>query len=84
MAVDDFGGARDLAVSMAALGRVVSFAVRVRACALCGRTMVPASFVACGLAAAAAGIVGIVLFDEFGGALGAEGGVGKLSFVGFL
>ena len=73
-----------MAASMTAFGRVVPFAVHVRARTLCGRAVMPASFVACGLAAAAAGIVGVVVFDEFGGALGAEGGVGKLSFVGFF
>ena len=73
-----------MAASMVTFGKVVPFAARVRSRALCGRAVMPASFVACGLAAAAAGIVGVVVFDEFGGALGAEGGVGKLSFVGFF
>ena len=69
---------------MVTFGRVVPFAARVRSRALCGRAVMPASFAACGLAAAAAGIVGIVVFGEFGDDLGAEGGVGKLSFVGFF
>jgi hypothetical protein len=41
-----------------------------------------ASFAACGVAAAAACVVGIVVDDEFSSTLDGEGGVGKLSFVG--
>jgi hypothetical protein len=43
-----------------------------------------AGFAACGVAAAAACVVGIVVDDEFFVARGGEGGVGKLSLVGFF
>jgi hypothetical protein len=49
-----------------------------------GRAAVPARFVACGVAAAAVCVVEIIVYDEFSSTLGGEGGVGKLSFVGFF
>ena len=82
--VDGFGGARGLAASMTAFGRVVPFATGVCARALCGSTVVPVGLTACGVAVAAACTFGVVAFDEFFAGLGADGGVGKLSFVSFF
>ena len=81
--VDDFGGTRGLAASMTAFGRVVPFATGVCVRALCGSTVVPVGLTACGVAVAAACAFGIVAFGEFFAGLGADGGVGKLSFVSF-
>jgi hypothetical protein len=83
-AVDDGEGACGLVASVVTFGRVVPCAVCVHARALRGRAAVPARFVACGVAAAAVGVVEIVVYDEFSSTLGGEGGVGKLSFVGFF
>jgi hypothetical protein len=82
--VDDGGGARGLVVSMTVLGEVTLRVVRVRVRSPCGRAAMLAGFAACGVAAAAACVVGIVVDDEFSSTLGGEGGVGKLSFVGFF
>ena len=73
-----------MVASVVTFGRVVPCAVCVHARALRGRAAVPAHFVACGVAAAAVGVVEIVVYDEFSSTLGGEGGVGKLSFVGFF
>eukprot|EP00900_Chrysochromulina_parva_P018473 jgi/Chrpa1/26627/Chrysochromulina_OHIO_Genome00006374-RA len=84
IAVDDAEGARGLVVSMTVLGEVALRVVRVRVRSPCGRAAILAGFAACGVAAAAACVVGIVVYDEFSSALGGEKGVGKLSFVGFF
>jgi hypothetical protein len=76
-AVDDGEGACGLVASVVTFGRVVP-------CAVCVCAAVPARFVACGVAAAAVGVVEIIVYDEFSSTLGGEGGVGKLSFVGFF
>jgi hypothetical protein len=83
-AVGDVKGARVLVVSMTVLGEVALRVVRVRVRSPCGRAAMFAGFVACGVAAAAACVVGIVVYDEFFVARDGEGGVGKLSFVGFF
>jgi len=83
-AVDDVEGARGLVVSMTVLGEVALRVVRVRVRSPCDCATMLASFAACGVAAAAACVVGIVVDDEFSSTLGGEGGVGKLSFVGFF
>ena len=83
-AVDGSGGVRDLAAAVMALARVVLFATGVRARASYGRAVVPVGLAACGVAIAAACAFGIVVFDEFFAGLGADGGVGKLSFVSFF
>ena len=83
-AVDDVEGARGLVVSMTVLGEVALRMVRVRVRSPCGRAAMLAGFAACGVAAAAACVVGIVVYDEFFVARGGEGGVGKLSLVGFF
>jgi hypothetical protein len=82
--VDDGGGARGLVVSMTVLGEVTPRVVRVRVRSPCGRAAMLAGFAACGVAAAAACVVGIVVCGEFFVARGGEGGVGKLSLVGFF
>jgi hypothetical protein len=82
--VDDGGGARGLVVSMTVLGEVTLRVVRVRVRSPCGRAAMLAGFAACGVAAAAACVVGIVVCGEFFVARGGEGGVGKLSLVGFF
>jgi hypothetical protein len=83
-AVDDGEGARGLVVSMTVLGEMTLRVVRVRARSPCGRAAMLAGLAACGVAAAAACAVGIVVCDEFFVARGGEGGVGKLSLVGFF
>ena len=83
-AVDDGEGARGLVVSMTVLGEVTLRVVRMRVRSPCGRAAMLAGFAACGVAAAAACVVGIVVDDEFFVARGGEGGVGKLSLVGFF
>ena len=83
-AVDDFGGVRDLAAAVVALAGVVPFATGARARASYDRAVVPVGLAACGVAIAAACSFGIVVFGEFFAGLGADGGVGKLSFVSFL
>ena len=83
-AVDGFRGVRDLAAAVVALAGVVPFATGVRARASYGRAVVPVGLAACGVAVAAACAFGIVAFDEFFAGLGADGGVGKLSFVSFF
>jgi hypothetical protein len=77
-------GARGLVVSMTVLGEVTLRVVRVRVRSPCGRAAMLAGFAACGVAAAAACVVGIVVDDEFFVARGGEGGVGKLSLVSFF
>jgi hypothetical protein len=79
-----FGVARDLVALMAVLGEVALRVMRVRVRSPCGFAAMLASFAACGVAAAAACVVGIVVDDEFSSTLDGEGGVGKLSFVGFF
>jgi len=81
-AVDDVEGARGLVVSMTVLGEVALRVVRVRVRSPCDCAAMLASLAACGVAAAAACVVGIVVDDEFSSTLDGEGGVGKLSFVG--
>jgi hypothetical protein len=83
-AVDDVEGARGLVVSMTVLGEVALRVVRVRVRSPCDCAAMLASFAACGVAAAAACVVGIVVDDEFFVARGGEGGVGKLSLVSFF
>ena len=83
-AADGFGGVRDLAASVVAFARVVPFATDVRARASYGRAVVPVGLAACGVAIAAACAFGIVVFGEFFAGLGADGGVGRLSFVSFF
>ena len=82
--VDDGEGARGLVVSMAVLGETALRVVRVRVRSPCGRAAMLAGFAACGVAAAAACVVGIVVDDEFFVARGGEGDVGKLSLVSFF
>jgi hypothetical protein len=78
------GGARGLATSMAVLGGAVLRTVCACARASCGLAAMPAGFAACGVAAAAVSVFGIVVLDEFFDDLGAEGVVGKLSFEAFF
>jgi hypothetical protein len=79
-----FGVARDLVALMAVLGEVALRVMRVRVRSLCDFAAMLASFAACGVAAAAACVVGIVVCGEFFVARGGEGFVGKLSLVGFF
>jgi hypothetical protein len=81
-AVDDVTDARGLVVSMTVLGEVALHVARVRVRSPCDCAAMLASLAACGVAAAAACVVGIVVDDEFSSTLDGEGGVGKLSFVG--
>ena len=83
-AVDDVADARGLVVSMTVLGEVALRVVRVRVRSPCDCAAMLASLAACGVAAAAACVVGIVVDDEFSSTFDGEGGVGKLSFVGFF
>ena len=83
-AVDGFGGVRDLAAAVVALAGVVPLATGARARASYDRAVVPVGLAACGVAVAAACTFGVVAFDEFFAGLGADGGVGKLSFVSFF
>ena len=83
-AVDGFGGVRDWAAAVMALARVVLCATGGRARASYGRAVVPVGLAACGVAMAAACAFGIVVFGEFFAGRGADGGVGKLSFVSFF
>jgi len=69
---------------MAVLGEVALRVMRVRVRSPCDFAAMLASFAACGVAAAAACVVGVVVCGEFSSALGGEGGVGKLSFVGLF
>ena len=82
--VDGFGGVRDLAAAVVAFAGVVPFATGVRARASYGRAVMPVGLAGCGVAVAAACAFGIVVFDEFFVGLGADGGVGRLSFVSFF
>jgi hypothetical protein len=82
--VDDGEGARGLVASTTVLVEVALRVVRVRVRSPCGRAAMLAGFAACGVAAAAACVVGIVVDDEFFVARGGEGGVGKLSLVSFF
>jgi hypothetical protein len=83
-AVDDVTDASGLVVSMTVLGEVALRLVRVRVRSPCDCATMLASFAACGVAAAAACVVGIVVCGEFFVARGGEGCVGKLSLVGFF
>jgi hypothetical protein len=82
--VDDGEGARGLVASTTVLVEVALRVVRVRVRSPCGCATMLTCFAVCGDAAAAACVVRIVVYGEFSSTLGGEGGVGKLSFVGFF
>ena len=77
-------GVRSLTALMAVLGVTVMRAMRACVRASCGLAAVPAGFVACGVAAAAACVLMVVWLGEFFDDLGTEGVVGKPSLAGFF